>query len=139
VVTWTSAALDGAADPADDAGWKAWLAIGWDEAWRDDAIARCAPGSTMRLNADFLAEHWKPVSDETCACDMYDRDARLCMAQESKPPVCSDYPWYGREPHDGVNFPLQCSYLADLPRDQRPEGARPLIPLAVVSREPAPA
>ena len=132
VVKWTTAALENVPDPADNQGWTHWERLGWDD--REVAIRRFTPGSRMREDANFLAAHWKPVSDTTCACDMYDPESRLCTAQDSKPPVCRDYPWYGREPHDGVDFPLQCSYLAELPRSQRPEGSRPLLPLAVVSR-----
>lgn len=139
VVKWASAALDGVPDPADDAGWAYWLERGHPVNGREDAVRRFAPSSMMRENADFLAAHWKPVSDETCACDMYDADSRLCMAQDSKPSVCRDYPWYGREPDDGTFLPLQCSYWADLPRDKRHEDARPLIPLTVISRERVPA
>lgn len=135
---WSTGALAGVPDPEDDAGWAFWQQHGWESA-RDDAVRRFTPGSNTRTNADFIAAHWKPVSDENCACDMYDRESRLCAAQDGKPPVCAGYPWYGREPDDGVNFPLQCSYLADLPREKRPEGARPLIPLTVISRERVPA
>ena len=130
---WATEAVSGVPDPEDDAGWAYWLEHGWGQESRDEAILRYAPGGSTRVNADFIAAHWKPVSDENCACDMYDREAGLCTAQDSKPPVCSRYPWYGREPDDGTGMPLQCSYLADLPREKRPEGARPLIPLMVIS------
>ena len=141
-VLWTTEALDGVPGPEDDAGWAYWLEHGWEQEHRDEAIAWfSAAGVDQRVNADFIAAHWKPLGDGGCACDMYDREARLCMAQDSKPPVCSRYPWYGRGPDadDGAHMPLQCSYLADLPREKRPEGARPLIPLTVVSRERVPA
>lgn len=92
-------------------------------------------------NLAFIAAHWQlagPVEDDGWApvrCDAFDPASRLCTARENRPPVCRDYPWYGREPspdHSTV-FSLRCSYLADLPPADRPEGARPLIPLAVIN------
>ncbi len=58
-----------------------------------------------------------------------------CRAHSSRPPVCRDYPWYGREPgQDNTEFAYvpQCSYLLDLPPGKRPAGSRPLIPLEVL-------
>jgi len=133
LVKWSSGELDGIPDPGDDEGWACWQEHGWED--RDGAIYKYAPGGNIRVNADFIAVHWTPAAGgEGCACDMYDRDSRLCTAHDSRPPVCSGYPWYGHDPDSGVSLPLQCSYLADLPRDQRPEGARPLIALTVVSQ-----
>jgi hypothetical protein len=132
-VKWSTEALCNVPDPEDDSGWTYWLEHDWAQDARDTAIAYYAPGGSTRINADFIAAHWKPVSDKNCTCDMYDSESGLCTAQDSKPPVCSRYPWYGREPDDGTGMPLRCSYLADLPPDRRPDGARPLIPLTVVS------
>ena len=70
-------------------------------------------------------------------CDAFDPATRLCTAQENRPPVCRDYPWYGKDPAGSGSGPLlyrECSYLADVAPDQRPDGARPLIPLTVISR-----
>lgn len=138
-VKWTTEALDGIPDPEDDAGWAYWIEHGWQQDSRDAALCYYTPSGSTRANADFIAAHWTPVNDDSCACDAYDREAGLCTAQDSKPPVCSSYPWYGREPDGGTGMPLQCSYLADLPPEKRPEGARPLIPLTVVSRHRVPA
>lgn len=90
----------------------------------------------------FAAEHWRrrgePDEDGWIAydCDQFDTDTRLCLAGESRPPVCSYYPWYLDGPTPGRAFGLHswCSYLLDVPRADRPEGARPLIPVEVVRR-----
>ncbi len=98
------------------------------------------PGADDR----FIAEHWHPLSgweaeDGTqclsLRCDMFDPAARVCTAYDSRPPVCSRFPWYGNGPAAGVAAALnpQCSFLADVPPDWRPEGSRPLIPIAVIS------
>lgn len=87
--------------------------------------------------ARFLLEHWHQLDEEDNGhyrCDMLDPVHRTCMAHDSRPQVCSGYPWYGREPSPKVIFArdTQCSYLLDLPPSQRPEGSRPLIPIEVI-------
>ena len=43
------------------------------------------------------------------------------MAHDERPPLCSDYPWYGREPGTGEKgLPLRCSFWADYPAERRP-------------------
>jgi Fe-S-cluster containining protein len=93
----------------------------------------------------FIARHWHPVaawrtdSGEPkidLRCDAFDPGTRLCTAREDRPPVCRDYPWYGDDPVTcgrGPDLYPSCSYLADLPPSQRPEGARPLIPITPVA------
>jgi Fe-S-cluster containining protein len=92
--------------------------------------------SRMAEDIDFMSEHWTALPDEPghYACDQFDPVARLCRAQESKPPVCRDFPWYGGRglPGYAVGLPPQCSYLLDVAPSQRPEGARPLIPIEVI-------
>jgi Fe-S-cluster containining protein len=93
-------------------------------------------------NARFITEYWHPAGEAEVdgwmpvRCDAFDPQTRLCTAHENRPPVCRDYPWYDDGPtaERGGHMGGQCSYLADLPPDQRPEGARPLIPLSVVTR-----
>jgi Fe-S-cluster containining protein len=67
------------------------------------------------------------------SCAKYDVESRTCTAHSLRPQVCRDYPWYGREPSaSGMSRRLRCSYLLDLPPDQRPENAYPLIPLEIL-------
>ena len=130
VARWSTAALEGVPDPSTDEGWAYWLEHG--HADRERTARAFDPAGDYRANADFIAAHWHPAGERNVACDAYDPETRLCTARESRPPVCRDYPWYGREPDSGKGMPLQCSYLADLPAEKRPEGARPLIPLIPV-------
>jgi Fe-S-cluster containining protein len=98
----------------------------------DGAVGKYDPASRWRQDADFIAAHWTPDGDGGCKCDAFDPATAMCTAHDSRPPVCRDYPWYGREPGTGgMKLHPQCSYLADLPPDKRPEGSRPLIPLTV--------
>ena len=127
---WSTAALDGVPSPEDD--WPHWLKHGWPEEQKDQAAVFYDPAGKQRENADFIAAHWKPLDDRNCACDAYDPETFSCTAHDTRPPVCRDYPWYGREPADADRLPKQCSYLADVPPDRRPEGARPLIPVSVL-------
>lgn len=90
----------------------------------------------------FAREHWhqraeSPVPDHLAFdCDQFDPDTRLCAAGKDRPPVCSQYPWYRDGPiaQRAIDLPPHCSYLLDVPRAHRPEGARPLIPIEVVHR-----
>jgi len=93
-----------------------------------------------RADRMFIAASLRPVSAEGgviyLACRFYDREHMACRAYEDRPPMCSGYPWYGRDPEPYRGYG-QCSYQLDLPPSQRPEGSRPLIPLTVVSRPSA--
>jgi Fe-S-cluster containining protein len=130
---WTRAALDGTPDPRTDEGWEAWRAVGNLDADREWICERYPPDSDYRADADFIAAHWRPLGDHEYRCDRFDPVHRKCMAYGDRPPVCRNYPWYGREPSgSNTDPPPQCSYLADLPAGERPEGSRPLIPLAVL-------
>lgn len=131
---WTTEALNGVPDPATDEGWAHWREHGWSDDQRPLAMRRWNPDGSMRADADFITAHWHPAGDDRWSCDAFDPQTRLCTAHENRPPVCRQYPWYGSEPdtEHAERLGLQCSYLADLPPGQRPEGARPLIPLTVV-------
>jgi Fe-S-cluster containining protein len=109
---------------------------GLDRLVKDRAEGRYADNPRHCEDVDFMAEHWTPVPGQPgrYSCDQYDSEARACRAQESKPPVCRDYPWYLEGPsalRAGALDP-QCSYLLDVPPAARPAGARPLIPIEVI-------
>lgn len=134
-VKWSTAALERIPDPATDEGWAYWQESkpDWGDEQREDAIRKYDPDGRQRADADFLAAHWKVQDNGRYSCDAFDPVTRLCTAHESRPPVCEDYPWYGEEPsaERGTYMGRECSYLADLPPSERPEGSRPLIPLMV--------
>lgn len=139
-------------DPRTKEGWATWLALGWKDDDRKRCIARCDDVYGTIANATFLKEHWtqewvEPRGRVVVTCDMYDADTRLCTAGDSRPPICSKFPWYDREPYttgtegwgrEGVedgpgDTRLGCSFLLDLPPAERPAGVRPLIPLEVLN------
>lgn len=134
VTQWSTAALEGVPDPAADDGWAVWLDGGWTDEGRDTAITRYDPAGRWRQDADFIAAHWTPEGDTGCKCDQFNPATRLCTARDTRPPVCRDYPWYSDGPgaERAANLFRRCSYLADVPPDQRGPDSRPLIPLAVV-------
>jgi Fe-S-cluster containining protein len=140
---WTTAALGNVPDPATDEGWAWWKTEPrpersdrvWHDDLRPDAIAQYAVDGDRRLNADFLTEHWHRIDGlDNYSCDAFDPVHRRCTAYEERPPVCAGYPWYDRGPNAGTitKTGSRCSYLLDLPPAQRPEGARPLIPIEVL-------
>lgn len=108
----------------------------------DPQEVRPKPGSDAEIDIAFIREHWTPHLDHDRAnntewlwqCDRFDPQARTCTAYEDRPPVCRNYPWYRDGPTEqrAGNLPARCSLLWDVPREWRPEGARPLIPLEVV-------
>lgn len=95
---------------------------------------------------EFIARNWTETSrgenGATYECSRFDRVHRVCTAWADRPAVCSGFPWYEGHPDDGggptpqriSKIPLRCSFALDVPVAQRREGARPLIPLAVVRR-----
>jgi hypothetical protein len=134
--SWSTKALATVPDPGTDEGWRYWLEHSkYTDDSRDDAIRRYDPAGRMRADADFVAAYWTETCDGHWTCDAYDPEHGACTAHEQRPPLCRDYPWYGEPPSADRAGTLyrQCSYLADLPPDQRPEGARPLLPLTVIS------
>jgi Fe-S-cluster containining protein len=84
----------------------------------------------------FLASACRPVGAEgdviLLECANYDTAHQACRAYDRRPPVCSNYPWYGGEPGSSQWIERNCSYLLDVPPSERPEGARPLIPLTPI-------
>ena len=76
------------------------------------------------------AEH----CDGYWTCDAYDPGHQECTAHDARPPLCRGFPWYGDGPsaERAGRVHRECSYLADLPPGDRPEGSRPLIPLTVL-------
>lgn len=75
-------------------------------------------------NAEFILEHWHggvangPGRTKRWACDAFDPVSRLCTAHEDRPPVCSGFPWYGRDPYD-LNLSPRCSFREDIPVELR--------------------
>lgn len=138
---WSARALEGVPDPRTDDGWSYWLEhttlsdggrlAGQD---RDAVLASYDPAGHKRADADFVAAHFTEHCDGYWTCDAYDPERRECTAHQDRPPLCSGYPWYGDEPsaERAERVHQECSYLADLPPADRPEGARPLIPLTPV-------
>ncbi len=138
---WTTQRLAGVPDPSTDEGWAYWRANGWNNdsaESRARAVGMYAPDGSTRRNADFAEQHWRRRGGDAndYDCDLFDRHTRLCAAQDSKPPICANFPWYGQAPtvERAANLDPQCSYLGDLPPADRPEGSRPLIPIEVVTR-----
>jgi Fe-S-cluster containining protein len=80
-------------------------------------------------NARFILNHWHRQSGigktARWACDMFDPVSRLCTAHDSRPPICRDFPWYGREPHL-IDISKRCSFWADLPAEMRPPDWQPV-------------
>lgn len=109
-----------------------------------------------RKDLQFIKKHWKqdmkapirrdPTDNATpyfaYKCDMFDPVARDCNAHESRPPICSNFPWYGRQVTADTRIdPILtgCTFWNDIDRDNWPEGVKPLtramLPLTVISAQ----
>lgn len=97
-------------------------------------------------NYQFMLDHWTTTAtlvradDESVTvgyavrCDAFDPVRRLCGAHADRPPVCRDFPWYGRAADDAEgrapvaeSLSPRCSFNQDVP-------GRALLPLTVVTR-----
>ena len=84
----------------------------------------------------FIANHWSCISrdedDRTYdyQCNKFNRVTRMCEAYDERPPICSDFPYYGKEPEDGRSFEKNCSFWWDV--KDRPAWARPLLPIVAL-------
>lgn len=52
-------------------------------------------------------------------CLKFDIDKRECGAYTDRPPVCSGYPWYNKDPDDTMGLPIRCSFREDIPIEIR--------------------
>ena len=102
------------------------------------------PKSSERMlhNARFILKHWHGIrrtpkgwkthrSAWLFECDAFDKETRQCTAHKDRPPICSDYPWYGGSPEanrlTGEPEKLaSCSYWFDVPKADRPDWATPV-------------
>lgn len=81
------------------------------------------------LNAAWMQDHWAVVHSyedddgdvvRRVRCDAYDPETRLCGAHDQRPPVCSDFPWYGKPSSEWAGsaqaaaLDPQCSFNADV-------------------------
>lgn len=108
-------------DPNTDEGWERWKAVGYLDEDRDEWTAIYNnPNERNRVDATFIMDHWHRIEgkENRWTCDMFDSKTRLCTAHDSRPYICSEYPWYGRTPErydgDATTLPKACSYNADV-------------------------
>ena len=96
---------------------------------------------------EFILKHWHRISRVEAArripsfgiydgtperfyeCDQFDPGTNLCMAHDTRPPVCRGFPWYSTGPDETSlrAFP-RCSFWHDVPREKWPAGVIPLTP-----------
>ncbi|GAC1521600.1 MAG: hypothetical protein NVS3B1_05980 [Marmoricola sp.] len=108
----------------------------------------------QRKDLVFIKAHWRqdmkaPIrrdpDDPNSAyfkytCDMFDPVARDCNAHESRPPICSQFPKYGRETIETLDPILTgCTFWNDIPREHWPQDVAPLtralLPLTVLDAQ----
>lgn len=103
------------------------------QVWAAERLTAANLSDVGRGNAEFLRDHWTSQSTFTeqlegqdvtvhrVRCSAFDPDSRLCTAHDSRPQVCSGFPWYGRPDGDKGRRPVadslspRCSFNADVP------------------------
>lgn len=104
-------------------GWADWAHEWRDWAWydlRDGEDCGMDKRSLRQVaDAEFILAHWTPHPDSTESdvfyqCSAWDSSTRLCTAHESRPPICRDYPWYGKAPYVGAFASVRCAFWADV-------------------------
>lgn len=90
--------------------------------------------SPNAANYRFVRDNWvdqgidpNGAGGVTWTCLKFDSVGRTCTAHEDRPPVCSGYPWYGKEPFKGAWLPAACSFQADI---------KTMLPIVEVSNGP---
>lgn len=57
------------------------------------------------------------------SCKMYDKETKKCNAHDTRPEVCSGFPWYGHSINNQtLGMHLECSYWNDVPVEYWPTG-----------------
>ena len=75
--------------------------------------------------AEWIYDHWEPVKAAKDGdgvrfrCVNYDVATRTCLAYESRPRVCSEFPFYGKDPKT-MSVSNVCGYQAELGRTVLP-------------------
>ena len=80
-------------------------------------IRKTAAWKRCATDAQFILKHWHRkvgAGKGIWWCDQFNPDTRLCDAHESRPPICSEYPWYGKRPNILANMWERCSYRVDI-------------------------
>lgn len=83
----------------------------------EDALSR---RKSCYENYAFVKAHWTrqeerpPDGSFVWDCAKFDSVTRECTAHESRPPICSGYPWYGKPPYRESNLSPQCTFNADI-------------------------
>jgi Fe-S-cluster containining protein len=109
-----------ASDPQIDFVWETRYVKGRGK-WKDD---RRSEAIRNYLNARWIIDHWHDLGDGDTLCDAFDPKTRTCLAYDDRPPICSNYPWYGQNPDAHSIASLRCSFCADVPKEDWPKGVR---------------
>lgn len=99
------------------------MAPAWDTelVWMRDNTERMPQSEAIRLDRSHRDD--RPVTgmvDGEAApvffyrCRNYDEATKACTAYDDRPPMCRDYPWYGRLPDPTKAIPNTCGYLRDV-------------------------
>lgn len=98
----------------------------------------CDDPMDYAYNVDFVLDNWiyngpDKRNGHQYQCAQFDTETRTCMAHESRPRVCRDYPWYRDTADQLIKYESgrwlqpQCSFNADV---------RTMLPIVEVKHAP---
>jgi Fe-S-cluster containining protein len=92
----------------------------------DPVVLMFKPEDMTGPSGPFAREHWQVIGERVnrnddsgrteylIECDQFDKATRLCTAHDSRPPICSGYPWYSADPNVNLVLDPTCSFQADV-------------------------
>ena len=104
----------------------------------DKHLAESVLSDKNEYSLKFIKKYWRRISRKKFVaihpeaantsspyfytCLKFDAVARLCMAHDERPAICSDYPWYDIDPvrQEFHGIPARCSFWEDVSEERRP-------------------
>ena len=83
---------------------------------RGEGLRRAPHLTQGGITFAFVAGRPVEVFSVFYECDFYDRETRSCQAYDARPPMCSQYPWYGGRPDPSAALPGPCEFHLDVGR-----------------------
>lgn len=87
-----------------------------DRIWLAGGRMAIATNTEATMENRVWASELVPLEQpNTYACPKFDRESRSCTTYEDRPPVCSNFPWYGKmpSPPEASHLSQRCTFRAE--------------------------
>jgi Fe-S-cluster containining protein len=75
---------------------------------------RRAPYFTSGITTSIHAGEIDVLFTHFYECKNFDAETKQCGIYETRPPICSGFPWYGNKPDPTKAMPPECGFLEDV-------------------------